>query len=361
MEWIQAFRNTDAALTLAKKLHSLNLHPIRLMEVCGTHTMAIAQNGIRELMPPAITLTSGPGCPVCVTAVQEIDTFVAASRIDNTIITTFGDLIKVPGSTSSLIKEMGTKAVVKIVYSALDALDIARKNPDKEIIFLGVGFETTTPTIAAAILQAAASNIDNFSVISAHKLMPPALQALASDPEVHINGLLCPGHVSIMIGAAAYLPFVKKYNIPCVIAGFEAVDILHGIVMLAQQCINNEPAKVEISYQRAVYEKGNSKAMAIMYQVFEPCSAEWRGIGTIDDSGLKIRSEFEKFDSVKKFNLPQVKGKDTPGCQCGKVLKGIFMPPDCKLFKKACRPDHPVGPCMVSSEGSCAAYYRYHK
>lgn len=361
MEWIQAFKNTDVALALAKRLHSLKLPEIRLMEVCGTHTMAIAQNGIRELMPPEITLTSGPGCPVCVTAVQDIDTFIAASRLDNTIIATFGDLIKVPGSRSSLIKEMGDGAVVKIVYSALDAVDLAQKNPDKEIIFLGVGFETTTPTIAAAILQASSANTDNFSVISAHKLMPPALLALASDPEVRIDGLLCPGHVSIMIGANAYQPFVEKYNIPCVIAGFEAADILHGIVMLAEQCITKEPAKVEISYQRAVYEKGNRKAMAIMNQVFESCSSEWRGIGAIDNSGLKIRPEFEKFDAVKKFNLPTEKGRDTPGCQCGKVLKGIFIPPDCKLFKKACRPAHPVGPCMVSSEGSCAAYYRYHK
>lgn len=359
MKWIHAFRSTEVARTLVKRLNALPHLPLRLMEVCGTHTMAIAQHGIRELMPVGLTLTSGPGCPVCVTAVTDIDTFIAASRLKNTIIATFGDLIKVPGSSSSLAGEMAEKATVKIVYSALDALTLARQNPTKEVIFLGVGFETTTPTIAAAILQAASENLTNFSVISSHKLMPPALFALASDPDVKIDGLLCPGHVSIMIGAAAYQPFVDQYNIPCVIAGFEAADILHGIVMLTEQCISATPAKVEISYQRAVYEKGNSKAIGIMNQVFAPCPAEWRGIGEIADSGLAIRQEFEGFDAVKKFNLPIEKGKNTPGCQCGMVLKGIIMPPECKLFKKACRPDHPVGPCMVSSEGSCAAFYRY--
>ena len=359
MEWISAFRNTQAALVLAKRLKSLDPPKMRLMEVCGTHTMSIAQNGIRQLMPPNITLTAGPGCPVCVTAVRDIDTFIAASRLDNTIIATFGDLIKVPGSSSSLAKEMGDKAVIKIVYSALDAVDLARQNPDKEIIFLGIGFETTTPTIAAAILQASSESLKNFSVISSHKLMPPALHALASDPEVNIDGLLCPGHVTIMIGASAYNPFAQQYNIPCVIAGFEAADILHGIVMLVEQCMSGQPAKVEISYQRAVYEQGNRKAMDIMYKVFKPGPAQWRGIGEIENSGLHLKNDYADFDAVRKFNLTVPPAAETPGCQCGKLLKGLISPPDCKLFKKLCTPAHPVGPCMVSSEGACAAYERY--
>ncbi len=361
MEWIQTFRSSEVALKLVRILHDINPGPMRLMEVCGTHTVSIARNGIRELMQEGVTLTSGPGCPVCVTAISEIDSFIAAGRIDNAIITTFGDLIKVPGSQTSLAKEMAEGVDVRIVYSPLDALEIAQKNPTKEVIFLGVGFETTTPTIAAAILQAASLNIENFSVISAHKLVMPALHALASDPQVKIDGLLCPGHVSIMIGAEAYQPLVDNYHIPCVIAGFEAADILHAIVMLTKQITDGEPPKVEISYQRAVFEKGNLQAMNIMNQVFESCSAEWRGIGEIPESGLQVRSAFSQFNAVQRYDLQVEKGKEHPGCQCGNVLKGIIMPPQCKLFEKACRPDHPIGPCMVSSEGSCAAYNRYKR
>lgn len=358
MDWIQTFRSSKTARELAAILQSLKPRPMRLMEVCGTHTMAIAHNGIRELMPPGVTLTSGPGCPVCVTASREIDTFVAASRLDKVIIATFGDLIKVPGTVSSLAKEMEQGADVRLVYSALDALTLARQHPDQEVIFLGIGFETTTPTIAAAVLQAEMEKLRNFSILSAHKLMPPALTALIADPEVRIDGLLCPGHVSIMIGAEAYQPIVEQYKIPCVIAGFEAADILHGIVLLVQQLMNNE-AKVDISYQRAVYEKGNHKAMAIMNEVFEPCDAEWRGIGVIGQSGLRVKNSYRSFDASKRFRLEIPPGGTATGCQCGEVLKGLIMPEACRLFAKACRPDHPVGPCMVSSEGACAAYHRY--
>ena len=361
MEWIQTFRSSKVALSLAGILEELKPKPMRLMEVCGTHTVAIAHNGIRELIPPGVELTSGPGCPVCVTSVEEIDTFIAASKISNTIITTFGDLIKVPGSYSSLSREMSENADIRIVYSPLDAVEIARNNPGKEVIFLGVGFETTTPTIAASVLQATSEKITNFSIISAHKLMPPALEALVSDPEIKINGLLCPGHVSIMIGAEAYKPIVEKYNIPCVIAGFEAADILHAVVLLVKQIESGKPAKVDISYQRAVYEKGNTTAMSIMNQIFEPCSAHWRGFGDIDSSGLKLREEYQSFNALARFDIQVEKGLESPDCQCGNVLKGLISPPDCQLYSKACTPEDPIGPCMVSSEGACASFYRYKR
>lgn len=358
MDWINTFRNNELAKTLAMRLRKMNPRPARIMEVCGTHTMSIAHNGIRELMPPGIVLTSGPGCPVCVTDTSEIDLFISAAQRKDTIITTFGDLIKVPGSNSTLKNEITNGADVRIVYSPLDALEIAQQNQNKEVIFLGVGFETTTPAVAATILQAEKTGLNNFSVLAAHKLMPPALEALVADDEVQIDGLLCPGHVSIIIGAKAYKPIIDKYKIPCVIAGFEAVDILHGILMLVEQ-INNEKAVVEISYDRAVYQHGNSKALDIMYQVFTPVSAEWRGLGEIPLSGLEIRKEYEIYDAAKKLHLKKVKTTKKSGCQCGDVLKGIITPDKCKLFAKICRPENPIGPCMVSSEGACAACFRY--
>ncbi len=360
MEWINTFRNTEVAKALTSQLKDLSPKPARIMEVCGTHTVSIAHNGIRELMPEGFTLTSGPGCPVCVTSTTEIDTFIAAAKIKDVIITTFGDLIKVPGSSSSLRNEQTNGADIRIVYSPLDAVEIAKKNHNKNVIFLGVGFETTTPTVAAAILHAQKEEVKNFFIISAHKLMPPALEALVSDPEISIDGLLCPGHVSIMIGADAYQPLVDKYHIPCVIAGFEAVDILHGIYMLAQQHQDNR-ADVEISYQRAVYKQGNPKAVQIMEQVFETASANWRGLGEIPASGLKVRSEFKDFDAEINFDIKVSSAPRKSGCKCGDVLKGIIYPDQCKLFGKACLPDHPIGPCMVSSEGACAAFYRYRR
>lgn len=329
------------------------------MEVCGTHTMAIARNGIRQLLPKNITLISGPGCPICVTSQQEIDQFIKLAQFENVIITTFGDLMRVPGSHSSLQKERANGADVRIVYSTLDCLQIAEQNPDKEVVFLGVGFETTAPTIAAAILEAKRRNLKNFSVISAHKLVPPALVALLENKNVAVNGFICPGHVSVIIGGQAYQSITEKYHIPCVIAGFEPVDILQSIFMLVEQ-IEQGRGEVEIAYRRGVTYSGNQKARAVLDQVFEVADASWRGLGTISQSGLKIRNEYYEFDAGQRFDLSVENVVEPKGCACGEVLCGTLTPNQCSLFGNACTPDDPIGPCMVSSEGTCAAYYKYH-
>ena len=361
MEWLNTYRDGEVARKLVNFLKQQEELPsLRFMEVCGTHTVSICRHGIRELMPPAITLTSGPGCPVCVTATADIDSFIKAAELDGSIITTFGDLLRVPGSKSSLQDARAEGADIRTVYSSLDALLIARQNPERQVIFLGVGFETTTPTVAAAILTAEQEGVRNFSVISSHKLMPPALDALLADPEIQIDGLICPGHVSIMIGADAYEPFVARYKIPCVIAGFEPVDILKAVVMLAEQAKSGEP-KVEIAYDRAVTRDGNRQAMAVMYQIFAPVDALWRGLANIPGSGLEIRPEYDHFNARIRFDIEIIDAKDPAGCACGDVLKSIKTPADCKLFGTACLPEHPIGPCMVSGEGACGAYYTYRQ
>ncbi len=361
MEWLNRYRDSGLAAKLTELLkRQEDLGPVRFMEVCGTHTVSICRHGIRQLLPPAITLTSGPGCPVCVTATADIDAFILAAKLDGTIITTFGDLLRVPGSKSTLQEARAEGADIRTVYSTLDALQIARENPDRQVVFPGVGFETTTPTVAAAILTAAAEGLPNFSVISSHKVMPPALHALLADPAIRIDGLICPGHVSIMIGADAYEPFVAQYNTPCVIAGFEPIDILTGVVMLAEQA-RQKTARVEIAYDRAVERKGNRQAIAVMERVFEPIDAPWRGLAVIPGSGLEIRPQFDRFNARKRFAITVDDAKDPAGCACGDVLKSIKNPADCRLFGTACVPEHPVGPCMVSGEGACGAYYRYQK
>jgi len=361
MEWLKTYRDGEVAGKLVAFLREeKDIPPVRFMEVCGTHTVSICRHGIRELLPPAITLTSGPGCPVCVTATADIDSFIKAAELDGAIITTFGDLLRVPGSKSTLQEARAEGADIRTVYSSLDALQIARQNPDRQIIFLGVGFETTTPTVAAAILTAEQEGLQNFSVISSHKVMPPALDALLADPEIKIDGLICPGHVSIMIGADAYEPYVNHYKIPCVIAGFEPVDILKAVVMLAAQAKSKNP-KVEIAYDRAVTKEGNRQAMSVMYKIFEPVDAFWRGLTTIPGSGLEIRPEYDNYNARKRFDIEIIEAKDPAGCACGDVLKSIKTPADCKLFGTACLPEHPIGPCMVSGEGACGAYYRYQK
>jgi hydrogenase expression/formation protein HypD len=360
MEWLEQYRDAERVHKLASSMKRMDLPSLRLMEVCGTHTMAIARHAIRRLMPQGVTLTSGPGCPVCVTAAGHLDLFIAASRLPDVIITTFGDLIRVPGSSSSLQEEMSRGREVQVVYSPLDALETARRHPGREVIFLGVGFETTAPTVAAAVLMAAEQQIGNFSIISAHKVMPPALTALAAAPDLRIDGLICPGHVSVIIGADAYRPLADRFGLPCVVAGFEPVDILEAIFLLARQAQQGE-ARVEIAYSRAVGLQGNHRALAIMEQVFEPADTEWRGLGIIPASGLAVRPELAHFDACRRFGLTAKPASPPKGCRCGEVLKGALDPSGCKLFGTACHPGHPVGPCMVSSEGACAAFYRYER
>ena len=361
MEWLNSYRDGGVAGKISELLNKQeNLPSIRFMEVCGTHTVSICRHGIRELLPPAITLTSGPGCPVCVTATADIDSFIRAAELEGVIITTFGDLLRVPGSRSSLQDAGAEGADIRTVYSSLDALQIARQNPGRQVVFLGVGFETTTPTVAAAILTAQQEGLKNFSVISSHKVMPPALEALLADPEIRIDGLICPGHVSIMIGAHAYDPIVEKYKIPCVIAGFEPVDILQAVLMLAGQVRAGKPG-VEIAYDRAVTREGNRQAMSVMYKVFEPADALWRGLTVIPGSGLEIRREYDFFNARQRFDITITEAKDPAGCACGDVLKSIKPPAECRLFGKACVPEHPIGPCMVSGEGACGAFYKYRQ
>jgi hydrogenase expression/formation protein HypD len=358
MKYSEEYRDGRLSKNIIERINAVAGKKIRLMEVCGTHTVSIFRSGIRSVLPDTISLLSGPGCPVCVTAQQDIDAFIALSRIENTIITTFGDLIRVPGTESSLQREQAEGRDIRIVYSTVDALEIARKNPDKNIVFLGVGFETTTPTIAASLISAEKSGLENYFVYPAHKLVPPALFALMETIGVNIDGFLLPGHVSVIIGTDAYLPFFEKHPLPCVVAGFEPADILLAILRLSEQIAGGAP-RLENAYPRAVTAIGNAKAREMTDTVFEVCDAPWRGIGTIPDSGLRIRKAFEMFDAQKHFAIDVPASAPPKGCACGDILTGKKTPPECALYKKVCTPMSPVGPCMVSTEGTCAAYYKY--
>jgi len=359
LKYIEEYRDSELAQKLIHKIKTASRRPIRLMEVCGTHTVSIFRSGIRSVLPETIALLSGPGCPVCVTDQKEIDAFIELSRIDDVIVTTFGDLIRVPGTISSLEKERAEGRDIRVVYSTFDALEVAQKHPDKQVVFLGVGFETTAPTIAASIQQAARLKVENYAVISAHKLVPPALETLMDMEDVNIDGFILPGHVSVIIGLDAYRPFFEKYKTPCVAAGFEPADILQAISMLTEMIETGRPG-LENAYPRAVTNEGNAKARQILNDIFEPADASWRAIGTIALSGLKIRDEFAAHDALKRFDIQVPDSKIPAGCICGEILIGKKVPPECKLFRKVCTPMDPVGPCMVSTEGTCAAYYKYH-
>jgi hydrogenase expression/formation protein HypD len=336
MEYIDEYRDPDRIQQLVDHIAKTSRKPIKLMEVCGTHTVTIFRNGIKDLLPHHITLISGPGCPVCVTPVEGIDRSLALAQEEEVIIATFGDLLRVPGSETSL----------------------AQQNRSRQVVFLGIGFETTAPTIAAVIQRAREARIGNFTVLSMHKVLPPALKSLVQSPELEINGFICPGHVSTIIGSRPYMPLAHDFGIPCVIAGFEPLDVLQAIGLLVRQ-IENDQAKVEIQYRRAVSPGGNPKARALMEEVFEPCDSIWRGFGSLPGSGLNITSRYGDFDAERRFDLSPVKGREPAGCICGDILRGLKRPPDCSLFQSVCTPENPVGACMVSSEGTCGAYYKY--
>ncbi len=356
---LSQFKDPKLARGLIDSIGSLAPEQATLMEVCGTHTVAIARNGIRNLMPEGIRLASGPGCPVCVTSNRDIDTVIALARVENVTIATFGDMTRVPGSTSSLLKEQAAGRSIQIVYSPLDALNLAQDCPDREIVFVGVGFETTTPLVAMSIKRAKAMGLKNFSVFAAHKNMPGALETIVNDPELKVDALILPGHVSTIIGMEPYRFLAEKYGIAGVITGFEPVDVLQGIAMIMRQ-LHEGRAEIEIAYARGVMAEGNPTAMAAIDEVFETCPAIWRGLGEIPDSGYRIRPEYREFDAVLRFDPEIEPTQDPKGCRCGDVLRGIMAPSECPLFRKVCSPENPVGPCMVSSEGSCAAYYRYY-
>lgn len=359
MKYIDEYRDGALAQDLARRILSLSKKPIRLMEICGTHTMAIFRHGIRSLLPEHLELVSGPGCPVCVTAMEEIDRCVKLARIPGVIITTFGDMLRVPGTESSLQRESSLGADVRVVYSTFDAMKVAEENKDRDVVFLGIGFETTSPTVAAAIRTARQKGLRNFSVLSAHKLLPPAMDALISGGDLRIDGFICPGHVSTIIGVSPYQSVVDRYGIPCVVVGFEPVDILEGILMLVHQIEEGRP-RVEIQYKRAVTPGGNTMALQIIKEVFEPRDAQWRGLGLIPGSGLAVREDFSDHDAQRRFDLAVPPAQEPPGCRCAQVLRGAIRPIACPLFRKVCTPRNPIGACMVSSEGTCAAYYKYH-
>ena len=332
--------------------------PVSFMEVCGTHTMAIYQYGIRSLLPEKVRLVSGPGCPVCVTPVGYLDRALACAALPGCIVATFGDMLRVPGSRSSLMEQRAAGGDIRIVYSPLDAVELAAANPGRRVVFLGVGFETTAPAVAASILAARQRGLANYHVLAAHKTMPVPMELLTADPDLGLSGYLCPAHVSTVIGGRGYLPLAEKYRIPCVVTGFEPADVMQGIRMLLAQVLAGE-ARVEIQYRRAVRWEGNPKAQAMLDQVFEPCDAVWRGLGLLPGSGLRIRSEFAACDAEKQLELNVPEAAGNPACRCGEVLKGKQTPFDCPLFAAACTPQSPVGACMVSSEGTCAAAYKY--
>ena len=327
------------------------------MEVCGGHTMAIHRFGLHALLPPTIRLLSGPGCPVCVSSQHFLDTAIVYAKIPDAIIATYGDLIRVPGSVSSLEKEKANGHDIRIVYSVLESVELAKANPGKNIIFLGIGFETTAPLTAAAIVEADKAKLSNFFVLSAHKVMPPVMQALVEEG-VKIDGFIAPGHVSAITGTSIYDDLANVCRLGVVIAGFEPVDLMQAILMLVRQFEAGE-AKVEIQYQRVVQEEGNKIAQRLLAQVFEQKDDRWRGLGIIPKSGLKIRGEFSAFDAEKHFNITVPEPPDPKGCICGSILRGLKTPLDCRLFADACTPSEPVGACMVSGEGTCATYYKY--
>jgi len=358
LKYVDEYRNKKIAQKILRYIKSISKKKINLMEVCGTHTVAIFRNGIRKILPSNINLISGPGCPVCVTPISYIDEIIALSKKDNFIITTFGDMIRVPGSTSTLEKEKTDGADIRIVYSTLDALQIAQNNSSKEVVFMGVGFETTSPTIASVVLKAQKEKISNFSVLSVAKIMPPAMKALLEGKEVNIDGFICPGHVSAIIGSEPYNFIATQYKVPCVICGFEPLDILQTIYMLVKQ-IEDDRAEVEVQYERAVKPEGNKIALDKINEVFEVVDSNWRGIGNIPHSGLEIKDKYGQFNA-RKYEVEIEKTKEPKGCRCGDVLRGVIIPPECSLFRKVCTPENPQGACMVSTEGTCAAYYKYN-
>ena len=344
---------------LARILKNMTLdREYRVMEVCGTHTTEFFRTGVKDIFPEGLTLIDGPGCPVCVTTNDYLDRAIEIGKAHKVIITTFGDMIKVPSSYSSLAQEISGGMDIRTVYSPINALQIARDNPGKEVMFLSVGFETTAPTEAVAVLEAKEKGITNFSILPCNKLTPPAVDALLTADEVRIDGFIIPGHVSAIIGTEAWNFIADRHNRPGVVAGFETPDLISGVLMLLKLFEKND-AVIKNAYHRAVHARGNRHAIDIIYKVFENADASWRGIGVIPESGLALRDEYAAFDAARKFPVTPPEPREHKGCRCGELLRGLITPVDCPLFGKTCTPEHAIGPCMVSTEGPCSAYYKY--
>ena len=376
MKYIDEFRDPQLArqlvaqirqLCTSPNLKSTNLQsaaPVRLMEFCGGHTHAIFRFGLRQMLAGQVEMRSGPGCPVCVTAAVELDRAIALAAVPNVILTTFGDMVRVPGSRGNLQQARARGADVRIVYSPLDALAIARQNPSREVVFLGVGFETTAPGIAATLVQAEAESapfpngVPNFSVLSMHKLTPPAMRAILDAGEVALDGIIGPGHVSAVIGSSAWRFLPDDYHIPCAVSGFEPLDLLAAIAALVKAVVTGQPNVIN-TYGRGVRPGGNPIAQQMLARVFDVGDAVWRGLGIIPDSGLVLNATFAHRDAARRFPMEIAPAEEPPGCRCGEVLRGIIAPPACALFQRVCSPQNPIGPCMVSAEGACAAYFKY--
>ena len=366
MKFVDEFRDQAKATVLVREIERLvssieisKRRPINLMEVCGGHTHSIFRYGLEGMLPKEIELVHGPGCPVCVLPMGRVDDCVAIAERDNVIFTTFGDAMRVPGSKKSLLQAKAEGADIRMVYSPMDALALARKNRDREIVFFGIGFETTMPSTALTILQAHRENVTNFSIFCNHITIVPTIKAVLDSPDMQLDGFLGPGHVSMVVGAAPFEFVAAFYKKPLVICGFEPLDILQSIWMVVKQIKENR-CEVENQYARIVPEAGNAAALRAVAQVYELREFfEWRGLGSIDHSGVRIREDYASFDAERKFALPNVSIADPKSCQCGEVLKGVIKPWQCKVFGSACTPERPLGALMVSSEGACAAYYQY--
>ncbi len=363
MKYIDEYRSPDLVRGLLDAVAILAAgvgRDVSLMEICGTHTHAIGRYGFRRLLPKNLRLISGPGCPVCVTSIADVDRALYLAGMPDVIFATFGDMLRVPGTGGeSLTRLRASGADVRIISSAADAVRFAVENPARQVVLMGIGFETTAPTVAAVVLSARRRGVGNFSVFSVHKTVPQAIRTLIEDRSLNIDGFICPGHVSVITGVEAYR-MIPQAGRAAVITGFEPADIAEGILMLLRQVVDRR-FEVAIQYARGVKEQGNARAREVMAEVFEPGDADWRGLGVIPGSGLGIRHEFESFDALRRFPLPVIRSVEFKRCRCGEVLRGVIPPAECGLFAKACTPANPVGPCMVSGEGTCAAYYKYER
>ena len=360
MKFLDEYRDADLALKFAQEIRRLTTKPWTIMEVCGGQTHAIVKFGIDELLPKQIELIHGPGCPVCVTPLEVIDKALEIAAKPNVIFTSFGDMLRVPGSTTDLLSVKAKGGDVRIVYSPLDAVKLAEENLAKEVVFFGVGFETTAPATAMAVYQAAQKRLKNFSMLISHVLVPPAMQALMSSPDCRVQAFLAAGHVCTVMGYEEYFPLVEKYRVPIVVTGFEPLDILHGILMVVQQ-LESGQAGVENQYSRSVCRGGNQSAQALMKKIFQVVPRKWRGVGEIPQSGLGLTGEYAAFDAEKRFGLADRHVDEPAECIAGLILQGLKKPYECPAFGAKCTPEHPLGATMVSSEGACAAYYRYRR
>jgi hydrogenase expression/formation protein HypD len=360
MKYLDEFRNPDLAQKLFHEIHLMTTQHWSIMEVCGGQTHSIIRNGIDQLLPDKIELIHGPGCPVCVTPLEMIDKALAIATQADVILCSFGDMLRVPGSQKDLFAIKGEGGDIRIVYSPLDAIRIARENPAKQVVFFGVGFETTAPANAMALVQAKRQGLTNFSMLVSHVLVPPAIEAILSSPANRVQGFLAAGHVCSVMGYWQYHPIVKKYHVPIVVTGFEPLDILEGIRQVISQ-LETGRAEIDNAYARAVTEAGNIPAQELLEAVFEVTDRKWRGIGTIPQSGWQLRKAYRDYDAALKFNVSDIQSKESPICRSGEVLQGIIKPYQCAAFGKDCTPRKPLGATMVSSEGACAAYYAFRR